>query len=346
MLCGLSLGIRLDTYDNIPRPIRLSVLLENLTYPFCKEFLRFRKEDIHHFYVLLNFSNVCIFDNRATMSGEEVFIRGLYELCTGEKKTSIAEKFGRHPSDQTRSFHYFINYLYNRFHHLVDNNLEWWRDTGLLDRSCAALVEKIGKLDDRLFVGFIDCNCLETDRPGGGPCEAGSNARRWNVEVQRAYYNGWKSIHGLKHQTVDNCLGFTMDTYGPVSLRRNDLTLFRDSNERLGNLRNWYIIGDSAYQTAGRCASYNNNQIFNRAMKSTRISIEWNYMSTVTLFPYVGDKRKFKILSTDIVAHIYVVATFLRNCYSFYYGNETMHYFNVILPNTMLECYIKQQVSL
>ena len=60
---------------------------------------------------------------------------------------------------------------------------------------------KIDKLDERLFVGFIDCNYLETDRPGGGPCEAESNARRWNVEVQRAYYNGWKSIHGLKHQT-------------------------------------------------------------------------------------------------------------------------------------------------
>ena len=112
------------------------------------------------------------------------------------------------------------------------------------------------------------------------------------------------------------------------------------------NLGNWYIFGDSAYQTAGRCASYNNNEIFNRAMKLTRISIEWNYMTTVMLFPYVGDKRKFKILATDIVSHIYVVATFLRNCHSFYYGNETMHYFNVILPSSMLECYIKQTVSL
>ena len=37
---------------------------------------------------------------------------------------------------------------------------------------------------------------------------------------------------------MDNCLGFTLDIYGPVSLRRNDLTLFRDSNinERLHNL--------------------------------------------------------------------------------------------------------------
>ena len=93
----------MDTSDIIPDLSELSVLFENLTYPFCKEFLRFRKEDIHQFYVTLNFSNVCVFDNRATLLGEEVFIRELYELCTGEKKTSIAEKFGRHPSDQTRS---------------------------------------------------------------------------------------------------------------------------------------------------------------------------------------------------------------------------------------------------
>ena len=90
MLCGLSLGIRLDTYDNIPPPIRLSLLLENLTYPFCKEFLRFRKEDIHHFYVLLNFSNVCVFDNRATMSGEEIEMDCMN--CVLERKRQVLRR--------------------------------------------------------------------------------------------------------------------------------------------------------------------------------------------------------------------------------------------------------------
>ena len=94
MLCGLSLGIRLDTYDNIPRPIRLSVLLENLTYPFCKEFLRFRKEDIHHFYVLLNFSNVCIFDNRTTMSGEEVSSMDCMNYVLERRKQVLQRSLG------------------------------------------------------------------------------------------------------------------------------------------------------------------------------------------------------------------------------------------------------------
>ena len=54
-----------------------------------------------------------------------------------------------------------------------------------------------------------------------------------------------------------------MDIYGPVLLWRNDLTLFRDSNinERLRSLGHWYIFRDSAYQTAGRCASYNNKKV-------------------------------------------------------------------------------------
>ena len=43
-------------------------------------------------------------------------------------------------------------------------------------------------------------------------------------------YNGWKSIHGLKHQTVDIAHGLTIDLHGPMSLRRNDLTLLRESD--------------------------------------------------------------------------------------------------------------------
>ena len=35
-----------------------------------------------------------ILDNGSRMSGEELFIRGLYEVSTGHKKTSIAYVFG------------------------------------------------------------------------------------------------------------------------------------------------------------------------------------------------------------------------------------------------------------
>ena len=56
------------------------------------------------------------------------------------------------------------------------------------------------------YVGFIDCNFLCTERPDGGTLEEGPGLYRWSNDVQRSIYNGWKSIHGLKHQTMDNAL--------------------------------------------------------------------------------------------------------------------------------------------
>ena len=72
---------------------------------------------------------------------------------------------------------------------------------------------------------MIDCNCMEICRVGGGPRGDGADAERWHCNIQRAFYNRWKSIHGLKHQIVDIASGFTIAMYGPTSVRRNDLKL-------------------------------------------------------------------------------------------------------------------------
>jgi len=121
------------------------------------------------------------------------------------------------------AFYYFISHIYNNFHHLVTDNLQWWFQNGLMERSAAAIEETLGDRYANRFASFIDYNCLCTDRPGGGPQEDGPVAQRWNNDIQRAVYNGWKSIHGLKHQTVENALGFTIDVFGPVPLRGNDM---------------------------------------------------------------------------------------------------------------------------
>jgi hypothetical protein len=201
----------------------------------------------------MRFPDTVRLENQSVFSGEEIFLRGLFELArkfpTGHKKTSVADTFRRHPSDQSRAFKYFINHIFDTFYDLVENNLQWWEDCGLMERAAVVIEGKIGDRYGRQYIGFIDCNCLETDRPGGGPSEAGANSARWDSEVQRAFYNGWKSIHGLKHQTVHNSFGFTVDIFGP-SLRRNDLRLFHESNinERMRNSGNWIVFGDSAYK--------------------------------------------------------------------------------------------------
>ena len=81
----------------------------------------------------------------------------------------------------------------------------------LLERSAIVIEENLRDQFENQYVGFIDCNyCIvRTDRPGGGPFDDGPRSFRWSNDVQRSFYNGRKSIHSLKHQTVNNALGFT-----------------------------------------------------------------------------------------------------------------------------------------
>jgi hypothetical protein len=121
-LVALSLSIREDVHEKLERPIRHCMVLVDITPEFSFEFLRFRRQHIDQLYALLRFPDEVILDNASVMCGEEVFLRGLYELVTGEKKTSIALRFGRHPSDQGRPglfciftqfvFIFFLNNLF------------------------------------------------------------------------------------------------------------------------------------------------------------------------------------------------------------------------------------------
>ena len=133
--------------------------------------------------------------------------RGLYESVSGTDQFEIAVNvFGRDQSIQSRAFKYFIDHIYSTFQYLVTDNLDWWYRNGYLHESMCAIRSKINGNENSNTMGFIDCNCLETARPGGGPCEEGTAAQRWDPLIQKAFYNGWKSIHGLKHQTVDCAL--------------------------------------------------------------------------------------------------------------------------------------------
>ena len=106
----------------------------------CNIFFRFLRHDLKRLAELLRFPQIVRFENRVVMPGEEIFLRGLYELCQGESKHSIAVNvFGREWSTQVRAFNYFIDHVYNNFHHLITNNLEWWWNSGLMEHSREAV---------------------------------------------------------------------------------------------------------------------------------------------------------------------------------------------------------------
>ena len=126
------------------------------------------------------------------MRGEEVFLRGLYELSGGENQLKISSfVFGRDGTAQSGAFKYFINHIYDKFHHLVTNNLLWWYRNGFFESSVNAIADKLGLEENQSMIAFfIDCNCLETNRCGGGPATNGANALRWDPNIQASFYNG------------------------------------------------------------------------------------------------------------------------------------------------------------
>jgi len=259
----------------------------------CKSFFRFQKEDLRELIELLRLPAIVTLGNRCTGTGENVFLRGLYELTTGETQYNIAANvFGRDQSYQSYCLKYFIDHVFDNFQHLLTNNLEWWHDNGFFEASRAAIAAKVD-LPDNEYAFFIDCNCMSCRVTGGGPAEGGVGAARWDKTLQQAFYNGWKSTHGLKHQTLDIAHGFTVDLFGPTSLRRNDLELLRDSriNERIGEVQagdvdHVKIFGDSAYKVRSHMRSYYKLKDLKNVLTDDKYATlkDWNYkMKTVRI---------------------------------------------------------------
>ena len=49
-----------------------------------------------------------------------------------------------------------------------------------------------------------------------------------------------------------------------------------------------------------------------------------------------------KVLESSTVSKVYIVATLLRNCHVALYGSQSSNYFNLVLPEDMLEKYLSQ----
>ena len=203
---------------------------------------------------------------------------------------------------------------------------------------------------------------------GAGPLAPGPDAPRYGDEVQRSMYNGWKSQHGVKDQTVDGASGHTWDLFGPLPIRQNDLHLLRESKildrwkNTIGHLQHgedddspsMKIFGDSAYKFREHIFTYfsrEHNQelseLLNYSLKAVRISIEWNYGHTVQLFKALSKIDKLRALAgkSGNSLKLYTVATLLRNFHVWLYGSQSSNYFEIHHsdPEILLEKYINKQ---
>ena len=94
-------------------------------------------------------------DNRSKFAGENLFLRGLFELCGGEVHHKIAREFGRDETAQSRAFNYFVDYIYDNYSHLVKNNLDWWFRNGFWERSAAAIEARMAERFVNLYYSVL-----------------------------------------------------------------------------------------------------------------------------------------------------------------------------------------------
>ena len=162
----------------------------------CGKFFRFKKAYLQLLCRLLRFNDRMDIGSQK-LDGEEIFLRGLFELSTGMEQNLIVEFFGGCQPLQSRSFIAFINHVYDNFSHLLTDNLKWFHENGIIKESADAIWAKIVEKGfnfpseyTNMIALFIDCNCLPTSCVGGGPAEQGANAARWDGQLHEAFYNG------------------------------------------------------------------------------------------------------------------------------------------------------------
>lgn len=307
---------------------------------------RFQKTDLKRLMVALRIPLI-VRAGGSKFTGEEVFLFSLMRLCTTCTLDIMAKKyFGREYSAWSKAFKWFLVHLYTTFVDLMCDNLTYWEPHFA---ACAAAISrklaKFGLIYQGLFgvCGFIDDHCFATCRPFGPK----DTPERWHAAalLQEAFYNGWKSLHGLKWQTFDLPNGMTADMFGPRSLKRNDLQLLSSSklNSRMADcLRNslllYLIYGDSIFPQLAHIRSSHKGDALtpqlvqeNRMMKKVRVCIEWHYGHLANLFPFIDYKRNVKILQQPCEL-IYFAASLLRNCHCTLYGNQTSKYFECQPP--------------
>jgi hypothetical protein len=211
---------------------RKNLLIKDFSLSDCNLFYRFKREHLYMLFELLQIPHMVWFKNGSKMRGEEVFLRALYELAGGENQHKISKVFGGDHTLQSRTTCWFVEHVYEHFEHLLHDNLDWFMHHGFFEESARHIGEKMGDQGQgNMMAFFIDCNCLPCSVTGGGPAEKGANAARWSDAIQRAFYNGWKSVHGLKHQTVDIAHGLTVDL---VAAQRSDAAAHQQHSRSAG----------------------------------------------------------------------------------------------------------------
>ena len=284
---------------------------------------------------------------RYRFSSEEIILISLTRLSFPNRWKDLYPWFpGRKRWALKCAFYWFINYMVYEWGYLLLNNLEFWLP--YFAESAEKIRLKLANLNYQAwrqyhrpsnevngfrYALFIDNTMFAFCRPGGN-ITGEEAAERLINEVQEAWWNGWRKLHGMKWQTVILANGMDAHVFGPLPCRRNDLFSLRESNilELMADVQinepiKYKIFGDSAY--------YNNEYIGvgdGRGMSSVRETIEWSYKDVKTLWKFCDYKHVLQ-LRKQPVGKIFFVCMMMRNIYVTLNASQINTYLDMLPPS-------------
>ena len=219
--------------------------------------------------------------------------------------------------------------LYTRWNHLLSVLDQPWLSHNL-ETFCNAIYRKSSAISN--CFGFVDGTVRPVCRPG---------------KNQRVVYNGHKKIHALKFQSVAVPNGLVANLFGPVEGKRHDSAMLArsglyDKLQQLDVLANGNpvcIYGDPAYPHRPQLQApfkgawlTPEQQEWNKAMSSVRVSVEWIFGDIVNYFKYLDFKKGLKI-QLSAVGKMYITCTLLHNARCCLYGSLTSDFFDIEPPS-------------
>ena len=193
------------------------------------------QEQLRHLLAAFRFPTQFETSKRYSFSGEEILLAGLFRLHAPNIQGDVGWRtiFGYDQPTTSIACSIFFTFMVENWAYLLQDHLSFWLPylPQFAEKIRAKLQEKGVFFEPESFrvFGFTDNTMNATCRPGGGPTRTGEDAPRNDPLIQRAWYNGWKKLHGMKWQTVDLPNGMNMHVWGPVSIRHNDIWTLEES---------------------------------------------------------------------------------------------------------------------
>ena len=311
-----------------------------------KEFydnFRFGREQIPDLCAQLKIPNEFLLPCRGRIDGEEALLLFLRRMTYPGRITDMMGMFHRSQGYVSETVEVVRLYLMAIAEPLV-RNFDHRRIVPLLPVFAAAFRAKGCPYPNMwaLYDGKFQANC----RPGEGG---------YNGMEQRVMYNGHKKDHGLNWAGLETPDGIIPEMHGPHIGKANDKKMLADSFLLIRILQYciclqvgiiYYIFGDRGYDHGhpGLMVPYKGAAIspaeraHNQVMSKMRQPVEWSFGKIVVYFAFIDFKKNQKIYHQPVASY-FIIATFLTNVHSCYYGNHTSQYFSC--PTPKLDDYLK-----